>query len=161
IQEYFVQDDWRLTERVTLNAGLRYTLNFPSTEVNDQAAVFNLSTQQLEYLGRDGNPSAARELHKDNFGPRIGAVARVTDKTVARAGFGVVWIELAGITTPFTTPSFPFIQTVSQRTLDNLAPAFALAGGPSVASIPLTADAGLGQGVYAVNRDLGSGYVQQ
>ena len=31
-QEYFVQDDWRVTDRLTVNAGVRYTLNFPSTE---------------------------------------------------------------------------------------------------------------------------------
>ena len=68
-QEYFIQDDWRLSDRVTVNAGVRYTLNFPSTEENNQVAVFNLETQQLEYLGRDGQPRAARQLHKLNFGP--------------------------------------------------------------------------------------------
>jgi hypothetical protein len=73
----------------------------------------------------------------------------------------MVWIEQAGITTPFTTPVFPFLQTVSQRTLDNIMPAFTLANGPTVERLPLTADAGLGQGVFAVDRDLGSGYVQQ
>ena len=78
-----------------------------------------------------------------------------------RTGYGLVWIEQAGITTPFTTPVFPFLQTVSQRTLDNLTPAFVLANGPSIAPIPLTADAGLGQGVFSVDRNLGSGYVQQ
>ena len=160
-QEYFIQDDWRLSDRVTVNAGVRYTLNFPSTEENNQAAVFNLQTQQLEYLGRDGQPRAARQLHKLNFGPRLGIVGRLTDKTVARIGYGMVWIEMAGITTPFTTPVFPFLQTVSQRTLDNITPAFTLAAGPSVEPIPLTPDAGLGQGVFAVDRDLGSGYVQQ
>ena len=160
-QEYFIQDDWRLSDRVTVNAGVRYTLNFPSTEENDQAAVFNLQTQQLEYLGRDGQPRAARQLHKLNFGPRLGVVGRITDRTVARIGYGMVWIEMAGITTPFTTPVFPFLQTVSQRTLDNLDPAFALAAGPRVDPIPLTPTAGLGQGVFAVDRDLGSGYVQQ
>jgi hypothetical protein len=56
---------------------------------------------------------------------------------------------------------FPFLQTVSQRTLDNLTPAFTLANGPTVAPIPLTANAGIGQGVFSVDRDLGSGYVQQ
>ncbi len=161
IQEYFVQDDWRLTARATVNAGVRYTLNFPSTEVDDQAAVFNLATQELEYLGRQGRPRAARLLHKTNVGPRLGVVGRVTDRTVLRAGYGLVWIEMAGITTPFTTPVFPFLQTVTQRTLDNLVPAFTLANGPSVSPIPLTASAGLGQGVFAVDRDLGSGYVQQ
>ncbi len=160
-QEYFVQDDWRASDRVTVNAGLRYTLNFPSTEESNQAAVFNLDTQQLEYLGRDGHPRSARRLHANNFGPRLGIVGRVTDKTVARIGYGIVWIEQAGITTPFTTPVFPFLQTVSQRTLDNIAPAFTLAQGPGVEPIPLTPDAGLGQGVFSVERDLGSGYVQQ
>lgn len=160
-QEYFVQDDWRVTSRITVNAGVRYTLNFPSTEVNDQAAVFNLETQQLEYLGRDGQPRAARQLHKVNLGPRLGIVGRVTDKTVARIGYGLIWIEQAGITTPFTTPAFPFLQTVSQRTLDNVTPAFTLATGPDVRPLLPTPDAGLGQGVFSVDRDLGSGYVQQ
>lgn len=160
-QEYFVQDDWRISDRVTVNAGLRYTLNFPSTEETDQVAVFNLETRQLEYLGRDGLPRPARQLHTDNFGPRLGIVGRVTDRTVVRVGYGLVWIEMAGITTPFTTPAFPFLQTVSQRTLDNITPAFTLAAGPSVAPVGLTPDAGLGQGVFSVDRDLASGYVQQ
>jgi hypothetical protein len=160
-QEYFVQDDWRLSSRLTVNAGIRYTLNFPSTEESNQAAVFNLETQQLEFLGRDGQPRAARQLHTLNLGPRLGVVGRLTDRTVARVGYGLVWIEMAGITTPFTTPAFPFLQTVSQRTLDNLTPAFTLATGPSVQPIPLAAEAGIGQGVFSVDRDLGSGYVQQ
>jgi hypothetical protein len=159
--EYFVQDDWRATDRLTVNAGVRYTLNFPSTEENNQAAVFNLETKQLEYLGRNGQPRAARELHKLHFGPRLGVVDRLTDKTVLRTGYALVWIEMAGITTPFTTPVFPFLQTVSQRTLDNITPAFTLAKGPTVDPLGLTPDAGLGQGVFSVDRDLGSGYVQQ
>ena len=160
-QEYFIQDDWRLSERFTVNGGVRYTLNFPSTEANNQAAVFNLETEQLEFLGRDGQPRTARELHKGNFGPRLGIVGRVTDKMVVRTGYAMVWIEMAGITTPFTTPVFPFLQTVSQRTLDNIVPAFLLADGPSVEPIPFTPNAGLGQGVFTVRRDLGSGYGQQ
>jgi hypothetical protein len=160
-EEYFIQDDWRLSDRVTVNAGVRYTLNFPSTEQNNQAAVFNLQTQQLEYLGQNGQTRAARQLHKLNFGPRLGVVGRLTDKTVVRAGYAMVWIEQAGLTTPFTTPAFPFLQTVSQRTLDNIVPAFALADGPRVGPIPLTPNAGVGQGVFTVDHDLGSGYVQQ
>src|SRR5262245_4790326 len=68
---------------------------------------------------------------------------------------------MAGITTPFTTPSFPFLQTVSLRTLDNITPAFVLAKGPTVAPVGLTPAAGLGQGVFAVDGTLGSGYAQQ
>jgi hypothetical protein len=156
-QEYFVQDDWKVTDRLTVNPGMRYTLNFPSTEINGQTAVFNLQTQQLEYPGT--NP--VRPLKKDNFGPRLGAVYRLTDQTIVSAGYGLVWIEMAGITTPFTTPTFPFLQTVSQRALDNISPAFVLATGPTVVPLSPTPTAGLGQGVFAVNGTLGSGYVQQ
>jgi outer membrane receptor protein involved in Fe transport len=157
IQEYFLQDDWKLADRLTVNAGLRYTLNFPSTEINGQTAAFNLQTQLLEYPGTE----PVRPLKKNNFGPRIGTVYRLTDDTVLSAGYGLVWIEMAGITTPFTTPTFPFLQTVSQRALDTLSPAFLLRNGPSVAPIAPTPTAGLGQGVFAVDRTLGSGYVQQ
>ena len=156
-QEYFIQDDWKVGDRLTINAGLRYTLNFPSTEINGQTAVFNLETRQLEYPGTE----PVRPLKKDNFGPRIGAVYRVTDKTIVSSGYGKVWIEMAGITTPFTTPNFPFLQDVSQRTLDNITPAFVLSSGPTVTPVSLTPTAGLGQGVFTVDATLGSGYAQQ
>jgi hypothetical protein len=161
IQEYFVQDDWKATRRLTVNAGVRWTLNFPSTEIDNQGAVFNLTTQQLDYLGKNGYPRTTRELHWHDFGPRVGLAYLLGDKTVIRTGYGLVWIEQAGITTPFTIPQFPFLQTTSQRTLDNINPAFVLSAGPSVAPIPITPDAGLGQGVFTVTRDLGSGYAQQ
>jgi hypothetical protein len=161
ILEFFAQDDFKVTPRLTINAGLRYTLNFPSTETDNQGAIFNLQTQQLQYLGQNGFPDTARELHKLNFGPRLGIAYRFTDRTVLRAGYGLVWQEQAGITTPFTIPQFPFIQTVTQRSLDGVTPAFILSAGPNVQPIPLNPDAGLGQGVFSVDRDLGSGYVQQ
>jgi hypothetical protein len=161
ILEFFAQDDFKVTPRLTVNAGLRYTLNFPSTETDNQGAVFNLETQQLEYLGQNGFPESARELHKLNFGPRLGIAYRLTDRAVLRAGYGLIWQEQAGITTPFTIPQFPFIQTVTQRSLGGFTPAFTLWAGPNVQPIPLSPDAGIGQGVFSVDRDLGSGYVQQ
>jgi len=156
-QEYFVQDDWKIGDRLTINPGLRYTLNFPSTEINGQTAVFNLSNARLEYPG----DRPVRPLKRDNFGPRLGGVFRLTDRTILSSGYGMVWIEMAGITTPFTTPTFPFLQTVSQRALDTINPAFVLQNGPTVAPIEPTPTAGLGQGVFAVDGMLGSGYVQQ
>ena len=138
-----------MSDRLTINAGLRYTLNFPSTEINGQTAVFNIQTRQLEYPGTE----PVRPLKKNNFGPRLGAVYRLTDKTILSSGYGKVWIEMAGITTPFTTPNFPFLQTVSQRTLDNIAPAFVLKNGPTVTPVGATPNAGLGQGVFTVDGD--------
>src|SRR5262249_10481987 len=138
IQEYFFQDDWKATPKFTINAGLRYTLNFPSTDADNQGAVFNLQTQQLQFVDQNGFSDSARKLHKHDFGPRLGLAYRINDKTVLRTGYALVWIEQAGITTPFTLPQFPFLQTTGQRTLDNINPAFVLANGPSVAPVPLT-----------------------
>jgi hypothetical protein len=161
VAEFFIQDDWRATRRLTLNLGVRYTLNFPSTEADNHAAVFDLKEQKLRFLGEDGTPRAARKLAWGDFGPRIGVALRVTDSFVIRAGYGLTWIEQAGITTPFTTPMFPFIQTLSQSSLDNLTPAFVLSQGPTVTVAAPNPDSGLGQGVFAVQRDNGSGYAQQ
>lgn len=161
VAEFFVQDDFRATQRLTLNLGVRYTLNFPSTVAGDRGAVFNLQTQQLEYFGQNGFPRAARNLEMGNFGPRVGVAYKLADSFVMRSGYSLTWIEQAGITTPFTTPLFPFIQTLGQQTLDNINPAFVLSQGPTVAPQAPGPDAGLGQGVFGVQRDNGSGYAQQ
>ena len=161
IEEFFVQDDWRATPKLTLNLGVRWTLHHPSTEKNNQGAVFNLATQQLRLSGVNGYPRSAREMHYRNFAPRVGLAYAVTPQTVMRAGFGIVFIDQSGITTPFTTPQFPFIQNVQQKTQDQVNAAFALSSGPTVAPIALTPDAGLGQSVYTAESQRGSGYVQQ
>ncbi len=161
ISEFFLQDDWKANSLLSLNLGLRYTLNFPSTEARNRSAVFNLATQRLDFLGRSGSPRNARDLEKLDFAPRVGLAYRMTDSFVIRAGYGLTWIEQAGITTPFTTPLFPFIQTVGQRSPDNVSPAFVLSAGPTVQVSEPGSDAGLGQGVFGVDRKNGSGYAQQ
>ncbi len=161
IAEFFAQDDWKISRRLSLGLGLRYTLNFPSTIVNNQGAVFNLHSQQLDFLGKNGFSSSARKLQKDDFGPRVSLAYKVSDSFVVRSGYGLVWIEQAGITTPFTAPYFPFIQSVGQRSLDNISPAFVLSNGPSVQVTAPNPNSGLGQGVYGVDSNNGSGYMQQ
>lgn len=161
IVEFFIQDDWRATRRLTVNIGTRYTLNLPSTVAGDTGAVFNLNTQQLDYFGQNGFSRSARNLEKKNFGPRVGLAYKVTNSFVIRSGYSLTWIEQAGITTPFTTPLFPYIQTLTQQTLDNIRPAFVLSQGPTVVPQAPGPNAGLGQGVFGVQRNNGSGYAQQ
>ncbi|HYL73879.1 MAG TPA: carboxypeptidase-like regulatory domain-containing protein [Bryobacteraceae bacterium] len=161
IAEFFVQDDWKPTARLSVGLGLRYTLNFPSTEANDHGAVFNLNSQQLDFLGKNSISRSARRLDWGDFGPRFSLAYQVNDSFVIRSGYGLVWIEQAGITTPFTVPFFPFIQSVGQRSQDNINPAFLLSQGPAVQVIPPNPNSGLGQGVFGVERDTKSGYAQQ
>jgi hypothetical protein len=161
IHEFFAQDDWRVSSKLILNIGARWTLHLPSTETHNQGAVFNLATQQLDYLGVNGFSRSARELHWDNVAPRVGLAYSIDPKTVVRSGFGIVFIDQSGITTPFTTPQYPFIQNVQQKTQDGFVSAFQLKNGPTVTPIPLTPDAGLGQSVYTAKRSAGSGYVEQ
>ena len=155
IAEFFVGDEWKVSDRLQLNIGTRYTLNFPSTEVHRHDAVFNLNTQVLDF------PATARELECCDFGPRAGIAYRASDTLVVRAGYGMVWFEQTGITTPFTLPQFPFIQTIGQQSQDNINPAFLLSSGPTVQPVAPNPNSGLGQGVFGVDRHVGSGYSQQ
>ncbi|MES1258446.1 MAG: TonB-dependent receptor, partial [Acidobacteriota bacterium] len=155
IAEFFVGDDWKVSDRLTVNLGTRYTLNFPSTEASNQGAIFNLKTQVLDF------PHTARELECCNFGPRVGLAYRLGDSWVLRSGYGIVWFEQTGITTPFTLPQFPFVQTAGQQSQDNINPAFVLSNGPSVQVSAPNPNSGLGQGVFGVDRNVGSGYSQQ
>jgi hypothetical protein len=155
IAEFFAGDDWKVSSHLTLNLGVRYTLNFPSTERHDQGAVFNLQSQVLDF------PHTARELECCDFGPRVGLAYRLGKNWVVRSGYGIVYFEQSGITTPFTIPQFPFVQTLGQQSQDNVTAAFQLAGGPSVQVTPPNPNSGLGQGVFGVDRNNGSGYSQQ
>ena len=155
IAEFFAGDEWRVSNRLTLNVGTRYTLNFPSTEVHNHDAVFNLQTQVLDF------PRTARELECCDFGPRLGLAYRLGKSWVIRSGYGLVWFEQTGITSPFTLPQFPFVQTVGQQSQDNINPAFVLSGGPTVQVAAPNPNSGLGQGVFGVDRNAGSGYSQQ
>ncbi|MCC6368729.1 MAG: carboxypeptidase regulatory-like domain-containing protein [Bryobacterales bacterium] len=155
IAEFFGGDDWKVSSRLTLNIGARYTLNFPSTERRDQGAIFNLNTQALEF------PHTGRRLECCNFGPRFGLSYRLRDSWVVRSGYGMIYFEQSGITTPFTIPQFPFVQTLGQQSQDNVTAAFALSNGPAVQPAPPNPNSGLGQGVFGVDRNNGSGYSQQ
>ena len=155
IAEFFVGDDWKVSPRLTLNLGVRYTLNFPSTEKHDQGAIFNLGTQVLDF------PHTGRELECCDFGPRVGLAYRIGESWVVRSGYGMVYFEQSGITTPFTIPQFPFVQTVGQQSEDNVNAAFGLSNGPTVQVTPPNPNSGLGQGVFGVDRNNGSGYSQQ
>ena len=88
----FVQDDWKATDRLTLNLGLRYDFITPALEAQNRQTNFDPSTGTLVFAGSGSLEN--RGLVKpdtNNFGPRIGAVYKLDDKTLIRGGWGVFY----------------------------------------------------------------------
>jgi hypothetical protein len=86
----FVQDDWRISKRVTLNLGLRYELQGVPSEANNQLGNFEPSVG-LEQVGK--NIGSLYKKDPTNFAPRLGVAWDVTGNgtTVVRAGASIVY----------------------------------------------------------------------
>lgn len=92
----YVQDDWKLTSKLTLNLGLRWEYQTPWSEKDDQLAFFDpeardpLTGQKgvLRFVGVDGNSRYQSDPDRNNFGPRLGLAWRLSEKSVVRAGYG-------------------------------------------------------------------------
>ncbi len=85
----FVEDTWRVNNRLTLNLGLRYEIQGSPYEVHDRWANFNVVTGKLLIANRDGNSRTLRNNDTNNFGPRLGITYQFDPKTVIRTGAGV------------------------------------------------------------------------
>ncbi len=91
----FADDTWRITNRLTVNLGLRYEIQAPPVEVANRWSNFNVVTGQLLAAGQGGNSRSLRALDDNNFSPRVGIAYTVgsSEKTVIRSGFGVSYAE--------------------------------------------------------------------
>ena len=83
----FVQDDWKVTRRLTLNLGLRYEYSGPFSEKSDRISNF-IPSQGLVQVGQGLDTLYDRDWN--NFAPRVGFAfdPRGTGKTVLRGGYG-------------------------------------------------------------------------
>lgn len=83
----YVQDDWRVSDRLRLNLGLRYDLD-TNLRMND---VYAQVLADPAYAGLENFVSADRGTDADNFQPRLGLTYDVlgTGSIVARAGWGL------------------------------------------------------------------------
>ncbi len=72
IYGFYFQDDWRATDSLTLNLGLRWEYHTPLVEVKDRQSNFGAFTGQLMLAGQDGNSRALYNGYKKDFQPRLG-----------------------------------------------------------------------------------------
>ena len=90
----YLQDDFRVSDNLTLNLGLRYEYATPWVEKDNILSNWDPATRQM-ILARDGSLKDRSTLNPDrnNFGPRLGAAWTVTDRTVVRGGYGVSYVH--------------------------------------------------------------------
>ena len=95
----YAQDDWRISDRLTLNAGMRWEVEFPRRVVGnkmnsfDPYAINPVSGTRgvVTFAGLNGTPERAFRTDWNNFGPRLGFAYRLPGnrETVIRGGGGV------------------------------------------------------------------------
>jgi hypothetical protein len=86
----FVQDDFKATQALTLNLGLRWAYTQPLVEKDNRQGNFSLATGQ-EILAQDGSREsrALYKSYKKGFEPRIGAAWRPSEGWVVRGAYGI------------------------------------------------------------------------
>ncbi|HVZ21271.1 MAG TPA: TonB-dependent receptor, partial [Vicinamibacterales bacterium] len=91
-QMFFAQDDWKASDRLTLNLGLRYDFMTPATEAGNNQTNFDPATGTLIFASSGSLENRALvKPDRNNFGPRVGFVYKLDDKTNIRGGWGVFY----------------------------------------------------------------------
>ena len=92
MQFYFLQDDYRISPKLTANVGLRYEYATPPRERDNQFANFDPATGTMIFA-TDGDTFERALIHPDrnNFAPRIGFAYQPASRWVARGGYGVFY----------------------------------------------------------------------
>jgi hypothetical protein len=114
---FFLQDDWRVTSKLTLNIGLRYQIEVPRSEKHhlqgafvDQPVTLANGAQQQGYIqldGLGGTPNTLWPTRHNNWEPRIGFAYRLPallpGLQVIRGAYAINHMPTSGL---FTSP-FP------------------------------------------------------
>ncbi|SNS43215.1 Carboxypeptidase regulatory-like domain-containing protein [Granulicella rosea] len=92
----YIQDDWRILPKLTLNLGLRYDVFTPLTEAHNRLSNFDPASGQLLVAGVNGvSASAGVKTDYSNVSPRIGFASALRPTTVLRGGFGMTFIPVS------------------------------------------------------------------
>jgi len=129
---YYLQDDWKVSSKLTVNLGVRYEYATPQWEDGNHLANYDLASQR-PILAQSGSITdrALVQPDRNNWAPRVGFAYRVAPKTVVRSGFGVSFVHfnrLGGENLLAYNPP-----TVITTTINNPDPSVAPACAPNVA----------------------------
>ena len=99
----FVQDNWRVSSKLTLNLGLRYDVETPRTERYNQMTYFDPSAPSpisvpglnlhgaVAFAGVNGNPRREFNTYWGEIGPRFGFAYNILNGTTLRGGYGIYY----------------------------------------------------------------------
>lgn len=119
---YYVQDDWRVRPRLTLNLGLRYELPLPWVNVHDlwgtlipgrQSQLIKTAPVGMVFVGDPGVPRGIIQTDKNNFAPRIGFAWDLfgNGRTSLRGGYGIFYEAINADVIQNTGPPFRYNYT--------------------------------------------------
>src|SRR5262245_15208155 len=178
----YVQDDIKVSAKLTLNVGLRYEVETGRRERDDRLSWFDPNVPSpiasrvglpnlpggLQFAGVGGNPRRQKDTDFNNLGPRGGFAFSVTDKTVVRGGYGVFYLPMTGDDTGRNLGGEGFFAATSYvSSLDGgVTPAGRLSNPfPNGLNQPPGSSQGLltllGQDIITVFRDDRSAYAQE
>ena len=94
------EDDWKISQRLTLNLGLRYdVITYPTEEHNRESAL-NATTGTIDLAGVNGVPRSIVNTDFHNVAPRVGFSYDLlgNGKSVLRGGYGIFYfLDRGGI----------------------------------------------------------------
>jgi len=105
----YAADDFKATDDLTLNLGLRWGYTSPLVEKDDRQANFSLVNAEQQIAGQNGNSRALYEPYYKGWEPRFGFAYRPTDRWVFRGGYGITqYMEGTGanLRLPLNPPFF-------------------------------------------------------
>jgi hypothetical protein len=92
--DFFAQDDFKVTPKLTLNLGVRYDFSSPVWEGNNHLSNFDPAGSGSIIMASNGSLESRSlvQPQKLDFSPRFGLAYQLTPKTVLRGGYGIFYV---------------------------------------------------------------------